>query len=130
MKIMGVGMRPKRTTITSVVESVMSELDEPVVVSDLVYLTGASINNITAALCHFREYGVVDAIDVGSQRWWYLTGVDNRIRTMETRAEELVPRRRQRVKRGVSQITVRTKHRETVAVHAGAVRTLLNEFEK
>ena len=50
--------------------------------------TGASPNQVSAALCHLQKWAAVDAVEVNGKAWWFATGDDRRTVVVEMRAPE------------------------------------------
>lgn len=92
----------KHPTWTHLVEETLRTADDFVSFEDIKAATGANRNQTSAALHHLQSRKVVDAVSVQGVPFWFYTGLDTRIYTVEERVKEENPRRVRRVTKPVA----------------------------
>lgn len=94
--------KDQKPTSVSIIENHMKEVDDFVTPRDVSRSTAQSMNRVHAALHHFKLHKAADCIECEGKLWWFLTpGTDNRICTVEMRAEEEPGTRKRRAKQTV-----------------------------
>lgn len=89
----------REPTWTSKITKALREADDFLNLVQIRAATGASTSQATAALHHLKHSAhVVDSIESGGVLWWFLTGGDDRSRTIEERAREAKGNRAGRAK--------------------------------
>lgn len=86
----------KKPPITLQVQEALAWADDLLSLEDVILLTGCTVNQVCAALCHLHKYRVVDSIDQEGKSYYYLTGEDCRFRHLELRTPEDRPRKQRR----------------------------------
>lgn len=95
------GHYPRQSRIatwTSVTEDTLRIMDDFLSMQQIVALTGGASNQISAALYSLKMYLVVDCVISEGQLFWFLTGLDTRVRVVEERTPEDKPRKTRRRK--------------------------------
>jgi hypothetical protein len=77
-----------RPTWTSLTVDALKRADDFMTLQQLLGATGATSNQMTAALHHLKKFRVVDAMENDGVLWFYLTGEDTRARVTEERTPE------------------------------------------
>jgi hypothetical protein len=91
----------KRPTWVHLIYEALVKSDDFVQLSALRQLTGASINQATAALHHLAAHKAAASMVSDGRLWWYATpDTDTRIRTTDERVPEEPGTRRGRQRRG------------------------------
>ena len=79
----------KPPTNTCLVEQALSSCDDFLSQEMLCRLTGRTLNQVSAALCHLRSRRVVDVVvQPDGKGWWFYLGPDN-----DSRAHKVFERR-------------------------------------
>jgi hypothetical protein len=89
----------KRPTWTHLVLRALQERDDFMDQELLLAATGASKNQLSAALIHLKRFKAVDAVESEGRLWWCATGEDTRSKALEERTPE-PPGNRTRASRG------------------------------
>lgn len=90
-------MKQKEATTTFLVEKELRSADDFMSTAMLIRATNRNANQISAALHHLRNKGVVDVVVQPDGRgWWFALSAfeDKRTKTYEERTMESKPRRR------------------------------------
>lgn len=78
----------RRPTWTSRFVAALRDRDDFMSLPQLMEATGANGDQARATLYHLKAQRVVDVIEAEGALWWFLTGEDQRSRTIEERAPE------------------------------------------
>jgi hypothetical protein len=89
-----VSAQHKVPTWTHLTEEALRTADDFLSADQLRTLTGASQNQLSAALFHLQKRRVVDAVSGPSGLFWFYRGEDTRLYQHEERTPEAHPRRR------------------------------------
>lgn len=80
--------KTKKPTWTSVVVDTLRIMDDFLSARQLCDLTGGTPSQISATIHHLQAKHVIDAVLVQGEPFWFLTGQDDRGKTLDQRAEE------------------------------------------
>lgn len=86
----------KEPPITLRVQEALTWADDLLTLEDVIFLTGCSVNQVCAALCHLHKHRVIDSLDQEGKAYYYLTGEDQRLRHLELRTPEDRPRKQRK----------------------------------
>jgi hypothetical protein len=81
-------LKDPRPTWTHLTLEALRVADDFVSFDDLRAATGASPNQLSAALFHLQKRRCVEAIEGNGKLWWFATGEDTRSRVQELRTPE------------------------------------------
>jgi hypothetical protein len=79
----------KKPTWTSLTIQTLQIMDDFLSATQLCDLTGASHNQMSATLHHLQSRKVVDAVLVQGEPFWFLTGADERVTSIDEKIPEL-----------------------------------------
>lgn len=88
--------RDKRPTWTHLTLEALRVFDDFMSFSQLMIITGANVNQMSATLHHLQKVRAVEAVEENGDVWFCVSGFDNRTKVVEERRPEEPGTRRRR----------------------------------